>query len=507
VNTLNLFAPAIRVDEFKRRVMKRVGTGKGIGSMAMFTMRSNLEEDDNCVQLYRKSLLCLIRAGLEPQRDTPILGLEDSIGDDAELTSFFGLDGSPAKADLVFSLSPKTAPKERRSSSTSHGGFDNNADTMDSVASRILGPVDSAKLFSFVNSAANKRAFVEDGDPFQSLPEDIRLFLTGTQVQAAAVPSQPTIQVMPQVQPQPVPQAGIGRRRALCVGINDYGSQSLQFCVADAELWARSLQQQGFTPTILRDGEATRDGILNALGTLVRDSVAGDMLAVTFAGHGTLVADVDGDESKTGQDFAYVPVDFESGAFVLDDDIFAIWRELKEGVTATSFFDACHSGNGLRMLARGERAAVARRARFLSLTPEQQRKHLQYRMTRGFRAAETRSAEVRGSVVFFSACAEHEVALEQNGHGDFSRIAAPQIAGAAGLTNRGFHARVLEGFGATPAQTPQWDAAPEGRRAEIGELPILQPITPRLTIAAPGGRALAMTTLAWRRNIAPRPVV
>jgi hypothetical protein len=498
VNSLHFFAPAITVDEFKQHVIDRVGKDKGIASMSVFAMRANLEEDDNCVTIYQKSLLCLIRAGLEPATNTPLLGLEDSIGNDDALRSFFGLQGNQGRADVIFSLTQPGNPPEKRCSAKAHGAFDNNVDTMNSVALRILGARDGASLVSFAESAAATRAFAFE-DPLLSLPEDVRLFLTGTPVQST--PS--TFEVLRPASAVVTP-SGMNRRRALCVGINDYGSQSLQFCIADAELWAQSLAQQGFTPTLLTDRQATREGILGTLGDLVRDSVAGDTLVLQFAGHGTLVQDVDGDETKTGQDFAYVPFDFESGAFVLDDDVFAIWQQLKEGVTATSFFDACHSGNGLRMLARAERTPIARRARFITLTPEQQRKHIEYRSSRGFRALDTRNAEIRGSAVFFGACAEREVALERDGHGDFTRFAAPEIANAARLTNRAFHERVVAAFGASPAQTPQWDAAPEGRRPEIGEQPFLQPISPRLPIAATGGRALAMTRLAWRRDTLPQ---
>lgn len=503
VNSLHLFAPAITTDDFKKLVMKRVGKNKGIASLAMFTMRTNLEEDDNCVTIYRKSLLCLIRAGLEPRINTPLLGLEESVGDDNDLMSFFGLDGSKPTADLIFSLSPAGAPPESRCTARAHGAFDNNIETMNSTAIRILGPRDKASLVSFATSSAVSRAFAFV-DPSLALPEDVRLFLNGSAIQPSSPWPSPSIEVLTPVAMRPLASGGMNRRRALCVGINDYGAQSLQFCVADAELWAQSLAQRGFTPTMLSDQQATREQILGTLRDLVRDSVAGDTLVLQFAGHGTLVPDVDGDEAKTGQDFAYVPCDFESGAFVLDDDVFAIWRELKEGVTATSFFDACHSGNGLRMLALPEKNALSRRARFLTLTPEQQRKHIEFRAARGFRALETRSGEIRGSAVFFGACAEREVALERDGHGDFSRIAARELATAASLTNRAFHERVLAGFGAGTSQTPQWDAAPDGRRAEIGEQPFLHPITPRLPISATGGRALAMTKLEWSRDTRPQ---
>jgi hypothetical protein len=503
LTTVQLFAPAIRTDEFKTRVIPRVGKGNGIASMAMYTMRASLEEDDNCITIYRKSLLCLIRAGLEPKRNTPILGLEDSLGEDGQLRAFFGLDGGgQAKADVVFSISPANAPVQRRSTAKAHGAFDNNIETMNSAASRILGSRDMAGLISFATSSAAERTFGFD-DPLLELPEDVRAFLSRSEAQTVVL-SSPSIQILPQPSPL-VGQPGNTRRRALCVGINDYGSQSLQFCIADAEMWAEALRQQGFATKLLTDRQASRDGILDELRGLVRDAVAGDTIVFQFAGHGTTAIDVNGDEAKGRPDFAYVPHDFDSGPLVLDDDVFAIWRELKQGVTAYSFIDACHSGEGLRAFIDGDQSLVARRARFLNLTPEQQRRHIDFRRSRGLRSAD--AVEIAGTAIFFGACSQEQVALEQEGHGDFTRRAAPEIANATLLTNSSFHRRVLDAFGSL-RQTPQWDAAPGPRKDEIGGLPLLQPVMPQQQIGVAGGRALAMTTRpGWRRNVTPPQTV
>ena len=61
IASLNLLAPAIRVDEFKDRMMKKSVLDK-IEQLAMFTMSEAFEKKDTCIGVYGKSLLYLIRA-------------------------------------------------------------------------------------------------------------------------------------------------------------------------------------------------------------------------------------------------------------------------------------------------------------------------------------------------------------------------------------------------------------------------------------------------------------
>ena len=72
-----------------------------------------------------------------------------------------------------------------------------------------------------------------------------------------------------------------------------------------------------------------------------------------FAGHGTQVDDVDGDEKEDGLDEAFCPVDFPTGRFLIDDDVRAVFSKVRPGVNVTSFIDCCHSGSITRALVPG----------------------------------------------------------------------------------------------------------------------------------------------------------
>lgn len=139
--TLQLLAPALRVDGFRSQLLPMVDTD--INKITVYTMNMQAENDDNCFQIYRKSLLYMVSQIFEPEDDAPILGLEQSIRNDPELLVAFGLTpGVPGRVEVVWSPTEPGARPECRSSATSHGGFDNDADTMNSVARRILGRAD-----------------------------------------------------------------------------------------------------------------------------------------------------------------------------------------------------------------------------------------------------------------------------------------------------------------------------------------------------------------------------
>lgn len=139
--SLQLLAPALRVDGFRSQLLPMVD--RDINKITVYTMNMQAENADNCFQIYRKSLLYMVSQIFEPEDDAPILGLEQSIRNDPELTVAFGLTpGVPGCVEVVWSPTESDAHPDCRSRATSHGGFDNDTDTMNSVARRILGRAD-----------------------------------------------------------------------------------------------------------------------------------------------------------------------------------------------------------------------------------------------------------------------------------------------------------------------------------------------------------------------------
>ena len=151
--SLQLLAPALRIDEFETTLLPMVGSG-AIDQFVVYTMNADAERHDTCFRIYPRSLLYLVSEVFERPADAPLLGLERSIRDSRQLLSAFGLEPPPpSRAEVIWSPTVQDAPEGSRSAATSHGGFDNDVETMNSVASRVLGRPDFATFPSGTASA------------------------------------------------------------------------------------------------------------------------------------------------------------------------------------------------------------------------------------------------------------------------------------------------------------------------------------------------------------------
>jgi hypothetical protein len=131
--TVQFLAPALSVGNFNRSI--RPLLGRGIDRLTVYNLSRDLERADHLSKLYHKSLLYLVSHALEPKFNVPLLGLEECLRADLRLAATLGLAGTPAPhAEAVF------APCDQ-CEATTHGGFDDDAATMDSVLLRVSGQV------------------------------------------------------------------------------------------------------------------------------------------------------------------------------------------------------------------------------------------------------------------------------------------------------------------------------------------------------------------------------
>ncbi len=473
----HFLAPAVRSDEFKRLLGGFIGAGNGVDHLTLYTMRKDFERDDHCNHIYRKSLLYLIYHALEKDTETPILGLEESLRKDAELKRMFGLGDAPSTTgEVVWSVSA-TRVGRSASASTSHGGFDDDAPTMNSMARRILNKPDAASIvdYSVARGVLRSRDNWLDAVDW---PEGLTLPAAGT----ASAPLSPPAITFPAPVPTVLPaHKGSGRRLALCIGIDSYPTAPLAGCVNDARSWAATLGGLGFEPPMLLLNEAAnRQAILQQMRTLVSSAVAGDMIVFQFSGHGTQVPDLTADEAAGDtpeQDEAICPIDFAAGALIIDDDIADICANIGAGVNMTCFIDCCHSGTISRFAVGaptlGGAHLAGRRARFVTASPALIAAHQRFRSTHaGSRNAGSGGLSEMKEIVY-SACLSSEVAWENNGHGDFTVQATRLLArGVAGVSHEQFEKQLIEAFGAAARQHPRLYCAAPART-----WPLLQALT------------------------------
>ncbi len=247
--------------------------------------------------------------------------------------------------------------------------------------------------------------------------------------------------------------------------------------MADADAWGATLSDLGFQVSSLKNGAATRNSILTELRTIIETSKAGDIVVFQFAGHGTEVDDLDGDEldgTNGPKDEALCPHDIAEGAYLLDDDIADIFATIPQGVNVTCFIDCCHSGSITRAFVGGEPLTGERdlKARFLPATPEMQAQHRAYRARIGITRSEPGRRQENLKNILFSACRDFEGAYESAGYGEFT-VRATKILqqGIAGMTNEDFQKQLIKEFGPGPRQNPELDCAPH-----MNKLPLLNPL-------------------------------
>ncbi len=213
-------------------------------------------------------------------------------------------------------------------------------------------------------------------------------------------------------------------KSAVCIGINTYGGGSdLAGCVNDARDWGAVLAQRGFTTRTLLDRQATRAGIIKALKEAVAAGADGDLLVVTYSGHGTWVPDRNGDEPDR-RDEAWCPADVRHAGVILDDELAAIFAKAKARVVILS--DSCHSGTITRLYGGDE--SDTRRIRFLP----------PYLIGISMQAIDTAVRSFRpqarelGDVLLLSGCQDWEYSYDAsfNGraNGAFTRVAINTLA-------------------------------------------------------------------------------
>ena len=461
IKSAHFLAPAISRKDFNKNVAPFLGDS--IGHLTLFTMIKRLEKADTVAGIYRKSLLYLVYGALEDKRNTDILGLELSLRSNRKLTKLFGLGKKSSKlAEVVWSPSNDIAGGSA-SQSKSHGGFDDDPATMQSVARRILDKRGGEPIPPFPENGSRDPGGPDGpGSDYWRDQFDFPQSLEYLQQQSSENPPSSATSA-------PFSESGSsssttfsGNRRALCIGIDAYTSSPLNGCVNDAKLWRQTLQGLGFETQMMLDNEATGENILSAVGNLIRNSSAGDNLVIQFAGHGTQFLDSSGDEREgdtPGYDecLCAVDCDFKEAGLVIDDDLRRKIDQLPDQVRLTCFFDCCHSGTATRVAQLRSRASGGsnRKARRLVATPQMKALY-QQKIAGMYKARSTVSSTQKE--VLFSACRSSELAYEKNGQGDFTRIATDVMKRRAGsMNNVDFLEFVLQKFGDDRAQTPELD--------------------------------------------------
>lgn len=123
---------------------------------------------------------------------------------------------------------------------------------------------------------------------------------------------------------------------------NRYGGWDgrLRGCEADARAMENLARSKGFESTLLLNGEATAERVKDAIQGAARTLTSGDILLLTYSGHGGRIRDLHNEEAD-GWDETWVLYDRQ----LIDDELYALWAQFPAGVRILVLSDSCHSGS------------------------------------------------------------------------------------------------------------------------------------------------------------------
>ncbi len=114
-------------------------------------------------------------------------------------------------------------------------------------------------------------------------------------------------------------------------------------CEFDANDMAELAGGKGFATQTLLTEAATAQALTSAVEKAAETLQSGDILLLSYSGHGGQVPDTNGDEQDR-MDETWVLFDRQ----VVDDELYALWSKFKPGVRIAIFSDSCHSGTVAR---------------------------------------------------------------------------------------------------------------------------------------------------------------
>jgi len=151
VKSLTLLAPACSLDLFESGIAPHIG--RRIERYVQFNLNDEVERDDRVGPVYHKSLLYLVSESFEPRHRAPLLGMEAFVrppkkvlkrmpaADQKQVARVKRSIGAPREENGKTVIRAQDVPKglKLESTSTSHGGFDNDEPTLNSLLRIVTG--------------------------------------------------------------------------------------------------------------------------------------------------------------------------------------------------------------------------------------------------------------------------------------------------------------------------------------------------------------------------------
>lgn len=197
-----------------------------------------------------------------------------------------------------------------------------------------------------------------------------------------------------------------------------YGTAGeLPFCVNDAcEMLKTVALSEGFRPVArLLNEMATSVNVNTELEKAAGKLMAGDILLMTYSGHGGYFPDLNGDEADR-YDETWILYD----RMFIDDELYNALAKFREGVRIVIVSDSCHSGTVAKPLLslRGDRDLdLAKSSSVQEKLKEEAlflyERHKEFYDPRIKHLPKPGDAEVKASVILLAGCNDNQLAYSQ----------------------------------------------------------------------------------------------
>jgi hypothetical protein len=155
IATINIMSPCCRTSYLNDNIFEHLGNRMDNRSISVFNLSQVSEQSmDPDMAPYGKSLPCLVSNAFYDERPTSIAAMDEFWK--ADIEPYLKKEGIRSVLDYVLSGDIDKKTKEFRSKASYHGGFDNDADTMNTILKKIIGSSRSK------NFDAELRGFNED---------------------------------------------------------------------------------------------------------------------------------------------------------------------------------------------------------------------------------------------------------------------------------------------------------------------------------------------------------
>lgn len=243
----------------------------------------------------------------------------------------------------------------------------------------------------------------------------------------------------------------------------------LAACEADAEDMVAIATANGFESQSLITKKATRKAVKDALTKLSKTLVDGDILLLSYSGHGGQLPDKNGDE-KDDMDETWCLWDGE----LSDDELYKLYGKFQEGVRILIFSDSCHSGTVSRDLLQ-QAAPLIKDTRVYRAMPEAVALRT-YRANKVFyddiaaEASKEKDKPIGASIILISGCQDNQLSQDGVFNGLFTgQMLKTWREGTFKGNYKKFHKTILRTM--PPDQSPALTMVGKPNAAFMGQKP------------------------------------